>query len=438
MKIYILVPAVTNRLKYIFSFIFSDILQLDVDLVADSKKIDNLKGLKFNYTANVLDNIPSLKPSSLLFDSGVNPEIYISCKEEGIQKAFTTSTNITSIDFDLFAASFFLLCRYEEFVSPIRDEHNRFCATDSLTFKQGILEKPVIDQWAFQLKAELQRRYREVKFPERTFNAISTIDIDNNYAYLYKSLFRHVGSSMRSLIKGDFEDLKTRFRVLSGKREDPFDTYDYLLRLHRKYNLELFFFILSANYGRYDKNHPVKSKAFQHLVKKLSAKAEIGIHPGYASQGNTKGISKEKQALEKVLNKKITKSRQHFLKMTLPNTYRNLIRSGIREDFTMGYHDRAGFRAGTCTPFLFFDLEKNETTRLQVYPFAVMDITLRQYMQLNPTEALQVIMQLMDQVKKVQGTWVNLWHNESVSDYREWSGWRSVFESTLQMMGDQR
>ncbi len=434
MKIYILVPAVTNRLQYIFSLIFSDILQLKIELYVDSKQFHTLKGLKFNYTDTKINNVPFVKSSQLLFETNIQPEIYVSCKDEGIGKAFATSTNLTSFDFDFFAAAFFLVTRYEEYVNPKRDEHNRFCAVDSLTFIQGIFDKPLIDQWAYQLKSELQRWYPEVRFSERTFNAISTIDVDNNYAYLHKSLLRHSGSSIRSLLKGDFGDLKTRLHVLSGKRKDPFDTYDYLLRLHRKYNLELFFFILSANYGRYDKNHPVKSKAFQHLVKKLSAKAEIGIHPSYASQGNKKGISKEKQALEKVLNKKITKSRQHFLKMSLPKTYRNLLISGIHDDFTMGYHDNIGFRAGTCTPFLFFDLEHNECSGLRVYPFTVMDVTLRYYLKLTPDEAIALYRQFIEAVKAVEGTWVNLWHNDSVSDFREWKGWKKVFESSLNHM----
>ena len=434
MKIHILVPAITNRLKYITSFIFSDILQLDVELHVDFKQFTALKGFKFNYTDKTTGNVPSVIPASLLFDSGVQPEIYLSCKEKGIEKAFATQTTLDSLNFDLFAAAFFLLSRYEEYVNPNRDEHNRFCAVDSLSFLQGFLENPVVDQWAYQLKSELQRWYPEVRFPERTFNAISTIDVDNNYAYRHKSFIRHSGSSIKSLLKGDFEDLKTRLHVLSGKRKDPFDTYDYLFQLHKKYNLELLFFILTANYGRYDKNHPVNSKAFQQLVKKLSAKAGIGIHPSYGSHGNKQGTIQEKQTLEKITNKQIIKSRQHFLKMSLPITYRNLLAIGIHNDFTMGYHDHAGFRSGTCTPFLFFDLGKNEATRLMVYPFAVMDITLRQYMELSPEQALRITGKFMDKVKNVQGTWINLWHNESVSDYREWSGWKKVFELSLNHM----
>lgn len=434
MSVQILTSKHTIRQEYILNFIFEQILNLKINYYKEYNGFLAADGIKFNYTNKKIDNIPSLKPSSLLFDSSINPEIYISCKEEGITKTFATTTNLSFPDFDLFAASFFLLSRYEEFVNPNRDEHNRFCATDSLSFKQGILEKPVIDQWAYQLKSELQDWYPEEKFPERTFNAISTIDVDNNYAYLHKSLFRHMGSSIRSIIKGDFRDLKTRFRVLSGKRKDPFDTYEYLFHLHEQHNLNLLFFILTANYGRYDKNHPVKSKAFQRLVKKLAAKAKVGIHPSYAAHKDEKEIQNEKQALEKIINIKITRSRQHFLKMSLPETYQRLIVSGIQEDFTMGYHDHLGFRAGTCTPFIYFDLQKNEPTTLVVYPFAAMDITLRQYMKLTTDNAKQTLKQLMACVRQVNGTWVNLWHNESVSDFREWENWKEVFEFSLKLM----
>ena len=67
-------------------------------------------------------------------------------------------------------------------------------------------------------------------------------------------------------------------------------------------------------------------------------------------------LKKEKMRLENIINTPVTFSRQHFLRLSIPETYQNLIDLDIEEDYTMGYAKYAGFRASTCTPFYFFDL----------------------------------------------------------------------------------
>ena len=57
----------------------------------------------------------------------------------------------------------------------------------------------------------------------------------------------------------------------------------------------------------------------------------------------------------------------------------------------------------------------------------------RQYLRLNPDEAIEKIREIMDKVKKVNGTFISLWHNESLSDKGVWQGWRKVFEEVVRM-----
>jgi hypothetical protein len=131
------------------------------------------------------------------------------------------------------------------------------------------------------------------------------------------------------------------------------------------------------------------------------------------------------------LNRDITKSRQHFLKLDLPTTYRNLINLDIRDDYTMGYALLPGFRASICDPFPFYDLDLESETKLIIHPFTVMDGTLRDYMNLGIEEAISSIHKLIDEVKAVEGTFISLWHNESLSDQQRWKGWRNVYESMI-------
>ena len=142
-------------------------------------------------------------------------------------------------------------------------------------------------------------------------------------------------------------------------------------------------------------------------------------------------LFRSKERLEKITGRTVARSRQHFLKFHLPGTYRNLISAGIKEDYSMGFADVTGFRAGICNPFLFFDLKKNEATSLRIFPLSIMDSTLNTYLKLKPEKAKEKISDLIKIVKKHNGTFISLWHNETVSETGIWQGWKSVFEFCL-------
>jgi hypothetical protein len=187
------------------------------------------------------------------------------------------------------------------------------------------------------------------------------------------------------------------------------------------------FFFQVGRYGRYDKNIAPSSPAMRKLIQKIASEYPLGIHPSYQSNENTDLLRDEIATLNGIINKPVTRSRQHFLKLSFPETYQRLISFGITDDYTMGYANLPGFRAGTCTPFPFYDLSMEQETALIIHPFQVMDGTLNQYLKLSPLEAIDYISKINAEVRKVNGTFVSLWHNESLSEMREWTGWQDVF-----------
>ena len=142
-------------------------------------------------------------------------------------------------------------------------------------------------------------------------------------------------------------------------------------------------------------------------------------------------LKKEKERIEKIINVPTKYSRQHYLRVSIPETYQNLIDLEIEEDYSMGYADSVGFRAGTCTPFYFYDLDFEIQTPLKIYPFTLMDTTLNDYMQLTPKQSLGKIAELLKEVKAVNGTFITLFHNESMSGYLRWRGWSRVYETMI-------
>ena len=395
--------------------------------VEDFKKYD---GPKLSYTNNQLCDELFFVSRNLLFETGVT-EQNISVFDYNNSKVFYATGKASALPFDVFAASFYLVSRYEEYLPHIRDEHDRFQPQDSLAFTNGFLQKPVVNTWILWIKELIQKKYPTIIFPEKKYKFISTIDIDNAYAYLEKGFTRSFGGYLKSILKFDKTEIIERTRVLFGLQKDPYDTYDFQLEILKKYKLKCIYFFLLGDYGVNDKNLPADSVKFQSLIKMLGDYARIGIHPSYGSNKNKWQLKKEVERLSKILHREVTLSRQHFLKLTLPETYRNLIDLDITDDYTMGFASQVGFRASICTPFNFYDLDMELETKLKIHPFAMMEGTLKDYMKVQPEDALPKIKFLIDEVKAVNGEFISLWHNESLSNQKLWSGWQPVYEEMV-------
>jgi hypothetical protein len=102
----------------------------------------------------------------------------------------------------------------------------------------------------------------------------------------------------------------------------------------------------------------------------------------------------------------------------------------------MAYAGCSGFRAGVCTPFQFYDLEKEEVLPVTVHSAAIMDGTLNEYMNLNPEQALAEIYKLVPVVKMCNGEFISIWHNHTLNNKGIWKGWRTVFENMIRIAND--
>lgn len=419
------------RLHYTLEFIFKEILLLQYKLTTNAEEFKNLNGCKINYSKFFLENSLQIIPVELLFERQIKPIEPDILYWKNHLAIFKTTDDESEIPFDFFAAVFFLLSRYEEYLPHIQDIHGRFEAANSFAFKQGFLRTPLIDIWCYEIKNILQEKFQIHSTKKRSFYYLSTFDIDNAFAYKNKSVVRTFAASIKEILTFKIIELKNRWQTVLNFSADPYDTYKYILDTKTKFGFETIFFFLIGDYQRHDKNLHYKNKKFRELISSIGKESEVGIHPSYFSNKKNNQVELEKKRLEEIIEKKITASRQHYLKLQLPETYRNLCALDIEDDYTMGYSEQPGFRASTCTPFYFYDLEKEQTTNLKIHPFAYMDVTLHTYLKLLPTEAVSVIESMLEDVKKVEGCFISLWHNESLSEDKRWKGWRFVFESNL-------
>ncbi len=428
--LFIYTHKITHRNKYTLNLIFKDLLGVDITLVSNVEEFKTLSGPKLSYTINPVQDELFFSSRTLLFETGIT-EQNISVFDHLGTKVFYATGKSSALPFDVFAASFYLVSRYEEYLPHIRDEHDRFEAKDSLAFLHGFLDKPVVNIWMRWIRELLSEKYPELIFSEKKYEFISTIDIDNAYAYREKGFTRTIGGYLKALSTFDVSEMKERTKVILGIEKDPYDTYDFQLEIIKKYKLKMIYFFLLGDYGVNDKNLPVESRKFQSLIKMLADYAQVGIHPSYGSNSSKDQLKKEVDRLAKVLHRDITQSRQHFLKLTLPETYRNLIDLDITDDYTMGYASQVGFRASICSPFNFYDLDVELETKLKIHPFAMMEGTLKYGMKVNPEDAMSRIMPLIDEIKKVNGVFISLWHNDTLNDKKIWAGWKEVYEKMV-------
>jgi hypothetical protein len=425
---------ITPRIDYIFRLIFAQILRVEVSFTTDPFEFKYSDGPKINYSQTKFGDEIYIKPHGLLSEKTLK-KVEIKPVKYNNESYFFESSPDSLFPFDMFAASFYLVSRFEEYFETERDKFDRFPANQSILTKYNLIKKPVVDIWAKWLANEINKKYPQISFIKWRFKFISTIDIDNAWAYLNKGFWRTYGALAKSLLKGNITEFKSRLNVLNGKEKDPYHTYEYLDTLFTNNEEKLKFFFLLGDYGKFDKNVSHENQGFQKLIQRISKEYEIGIHPSFAGfvHGCHGKVIKEKERLEKITERKITKSRQHYLNLKFPKTYQNLIKAGITEDYTMGFADQIGFRAGTCTPFNFYDLENETKTDLLVVPFQVMDGTLLNYLKLTPEKASTEIENIMREVKEVGGTFVSIWHNETVNDLGEWKGYRQVFDKMNQL-----
>jgi hypothetical protein len=425
-KLLIFVPEITPRIKYTFEFIFHTILGVEVGYTTRQNEFLQSLLPKINYSSASFSSALFMKAHSLLFEKSISKQEIIEIDYLQLRMFFPSSDD-SFLPFDPFACIFYLLTRYEEYLSETSDNHERFSDSENILAKLGLHQKPVVDELAFVIAEIISKQFPDFKIRKRSFQFRTTIDIDNAWAFKNKSLTVSLGAVLKAAVHGQFGELKQRFAVSLGLQNDPYDTYKYIFETYEGLPDHLYFFFLIGNRDSYDKNISHKNKAFRKLIAYISTKYEVGIHPSYASNHKPWKFEKEKERLEDIIQKTVFQSRQHFLKLRFPHTYQNLLKSGITDDYTMGFASLAGFRAGTCTVFPFFDLSRNRNTELMIHPFQVMDVTLKNYLHLNPEKAWQLISEIMQEVKKVNGTFISLWHNESLNNSGQWPGWQKVF-----------
>jgi hypothetical protein len=422
---------ITPRLRYIVEFFSKELFDdpAAISITDDPAFFSAATGPRFNYSEETFPDCFHLRPTGLLFETGVHP-VVITCFIHKDQKAFFPTDG--DLPFDIFAASFYLLSRYEEYLPHPRDEYGRFAHTHSLAWIEGFLDQPLVNNWIQDLRSRLSRRFTGLAFHYPLFKFIPTYDIDTAFSYRYKGWRRNLGGSLKALAAGEWTKLRERIAVLRGREQDPFDVYEWLDSLHLYCRMRpYYFFLAAARQEGVDRNIPITAPGLQELIRYHAAGSRIGIHPSWQSGEQESLLKEEIEWMEYVSGQRINRSRQHYIRLTLPETYRRLLQYGIEKDFSMGYGSINGFRASVASSFYWYDLQKEEKTFLRLFPFCFMDANSYYEQQFTPAAAMTELTRYYQRIRKVNGLMVTIWHNSILGRDPEFSGWREVYETFL-------
>jgi hypothetical protein len=361
MKLLAYVPILTPRIKYIFCFIFHDILKTELTFSSNLVEFKNVDGPKISYCNQAIADEIHFKNADLLLSHKIIRTTFKTTAFGDTIVPFALTGG--ALPFDVFAAAFYFISRYEEYLHFLPDDDGHYPAELSLQSRLKLLQIPVVDAWALIIKNLLLKKYPDLHFGEKKF---AFIPLNCMYIRPYS----------RGLLVTAKNIIKKAHYIFSRQQKSD----DEVLQTHQ---------------------------FLQDLLNKYQLKGQFFYRPAKDEDGEVEG------------------------QIYLPNSYLQLIKEGISNDYRMGYQNTTGFRAGTCTPFHWYDLQLEKKTNLLVHPIAVNDLSLNPDKMMRVDFVLEKWKNMVDTVKLLNGHFYIVWHQGTLIDTGKGKSARKLYAKML-------
>lgn len=413
------------------------------DFIRDESNRISFDVLQFNCQTNTDDNF------ALPFDHF--EALFLSPSAQKSSDSTTEKTDFSKnyIPFDVFSEIFWCISRYEEYQWEIAhqkshasthshtaknhstsiilppDAHGRYPAKQSLMYRNGWIDSPIVDKLIWLLGYCINKK------PLDQFEIIPTADIDMALRFDGRSWGIKIGSFIRDFFLHPIlilERLKNITRKIDPYQMDR-ETLPILTQFN---NFKVFILHHRKRSGR---NKQVNTETLKKELKRLkliyqTPSENWGIHPSWQEVSHKLHASKEWKwemtFMENNLGMTISHSRLHYIHLKLPSSYQILEQLGITHDWSMGYPEITGFRAGTSKPFLWYDLTSEKSTQLTIHPFCIMDVTCKNYLDLSSFQSIDIAINIKQTLQQIGGSFCFIFHNEGVSETYPWTGWKNT------------
>jgi hypothetical protein len=423
-------PKITPRLLFIANwaghYLFARPMHV-TDSLTDILEDDFI----LNYSGSELATRSfHIVPFGLLEETTIRPQnVGVLIKGDSI----TLFPGDGTLGFDLLSAAFYFLSRYEEYLPHETDSYGRYAHTNSLAYKYGFLNRPLVDEWMREFRVKLSEVFPSLVFAEREPLYLPTYDIDIAWSFKNKGFTRNLSGFFKDVATGNTQNIKERISVLSGKKPDPFDVFEELDQLHQQNRLNpIYFMLLAKKPAGYDKNILPSNKQNRVLLQKLAGKYRTGIHLSWKASSSEKVMEQESGSFKEITGEKPFANRMHYINFHLPGTFEQLISIGIKEDYSMGYGSINGFRAGTCTPFQWYNLASETSTSLTIFPFCYMEANSIFEQKDDPATGLAEMQHFHDCIIKHGGVFISIFHNHLVGLNKTGRAWMRIYRCFLE------
>ena len=432
--ILIFVSRRSQRLDYIFHHLFGRILRVPYRFTSRIEEFVAYNGPKFSYTTKAFGQEFHVFDSGFLYEKGVRPREIAKGYWRNLPVIFHTAEP-ASIPFDLFAAAFYLISRYEEYLPYEPDEHGRFPYARSIAQSMGFLDRPIVEQWLLNFVQALQEKFPAFRVPQPEFRFEPLVNVAVSHLYKHKGPLRFVGGVVDNLFRLHLRNAWARIKYAHFKRKDPYDTFYKFIALKKQTRIPMRFFFLLGVYSRFDHNISPSRPALKRIVKTVADYADTGLLVSYEAAGYPQRIKQEKNILEDLVHKPVETAHYHYYRNRLPQAYQQLLELEFTDDYTMGYARITGYRASTAHPFPFYDLQEERPRELTVHPVVINDYQLNFIYKYSPGEALSALIETGNEIRRLGGVFHPVFHNAVLSEYEEWKGWSKVFTELLKHFG---
>ena len=360
---------ITPRVTYIFKHIFENMLDLSVSFSTTVKVFVAHSGPKMSYATRSLGNEFNITSHSLLFERGVIDQDLTIHDWEGIPAFFKTDDN-GPIPYDIFAASFFLLSRYEELIPKIKTTNEFFDSTQSLAFKEGFLEIPLIDIWVLKLHKIISEFFTEIEPYKKKYSKKELlIDVPLAFRYRHRSFLVSIEIFLKSIWQLNLLKTFNQLMVILRLEDDPYDSFDSWVSWLKDSNLKPKVFFRFANSSKYESSVSIFNRRLHAIIKKTGDFYMLGLLLSVKSHLKPEiSLNKEKKDFQELTNRQVKMSRIPNSLRQLSLVYADLANFEFTDDYSMGYSNKIGFRASTSTPFYFYDLANESKLSLKAHP----------------------------------------------------------------------
>ncbi len=341
------------------------------------------------------------------------------------------SENKITCQADIFASAFFMLTRWEEALEGNKDQLGRLPDENHLAVKFNFSHRPIVNEYTEMLKKMLLHFGYKVE-DKHKYSVKITHDIDffKKYSGL-KSSAKSVGGDLlkRKSTRLAASSLKKIWHIKTGNKKDPFDTFDSLMKISEKYGTTSHFYFIPGKIGEDDAQYNIDNKKVVATIKKIIEKGhKVGLHASLNSY-NQKDKFNTEVARIRAIHAEITEGRQHYLCFKNPKTWQLWEDAKLTGDSSMSYTHQGGFRCGTCYEYSTFNILTRKMLKLKQQPLIAMETALART-EPSPEELYLAFKKLIKTVKKYNGQFVLLWHNNNFN-LPEWKKYNPVYEKIV-------